>query len=338
MGCLKLTYQPVLKVLPRTEQTTLSREEKSCAEAYKYKYNGKEFQDELGLNWHDYGARNYMADIGRWGSLDILSEKYALFSPFNYCLNNPLRFIDPTGMAVEEIDGGVRFTDEDARSAFQILKGTKSNSYVKIEGNEKYRKEYNSKINENQNGSWAVFSVSNLKLADKAIGALKYVGGSFSNLILETHGANRFDNSYIRMDDDGGYAFDSNSILTSEISSYNLKKGKDLTDGEKDVKYLSNLSNYIKKGGNFVFAVCDIGQGEKGKETLNELKILFGDRVNIFLSETEIDSRPLEYVGVGRAINVNHSFGGSWIQSQTGKKDVIKVKNLSITPNGIKRN
>lgn len=26
---------------------------------YKYKYNGKEFQDELGLNFYDYGARNY---------------------------------------------------------------------------------------------------------------------------------------------------------------------------------------------------------------------------------------------------------------------------------------
>jgi RHS repeat-associated protein len=26
---------------------------------YKYKYNGKEYQDELGLNFYDYGARNY---------------------------------------------------------------------------------------------------------------------------------------------------------------------------------------------------------------------------------------------------------------------------------------
>ena len=26
---------------------------------YQYKYNGKEYQDELGLNFYDYGARNY---------------------------------------------------------------------------------------------------------------------------------------------------------------------------------------------------------------------------------------------------------------------------------------
>ena len=70
---------------------------------YQYKLNGKEWQDELDLNFHDYGARNYDPALGRWMNVDPLAEKFFDRSPYEYAFSNPLRYIDPTGMSGEDI-------------------------------------------------------------------------------------------------------------------------------------------------------------------------------------------------------------------------------------------
>ena len=66
----------------------------------RYKFNGKELQTELGLNWHDYGARMYQADLGRFFTQDRFAEKYFDFSPYQYAANNPILYIDVNGDSI----------------------------------------------------------------------------------------------------------------------------------------------------------------------------------------------------------------------------------------------
>ena len=61
----------------------------------KYKFTGKERDTETGYDY--FGARYYDSRIGRWLQVDPLSEKYFGWSPYNYTLNNPLKYFDPDG-------------------------------------------------------------------------------------------------------------------------------------------------------------------------------------------------------------------------------------------------
>lgn len=66
----------------------------------RYKYNGKELDRLLSLDWYDYGARWYDPVLARWHSTDPLADKYPDVSPYVYCLDNPVNAIDPDGKRV----------------------------------------------------------------------------------------------------------------------------------------------------------------------------------------------------------------------------------------------
>ena len=65
-----------------------------------YKYNGKELDRTYGIDLYDYSARYMDGALGRFTTMDPLAEKYYGISPYAYCANNPVRFVDPDGRKV----------------------------------------------------------------------------------------------------------------------------------------------------------------------------------------------------------------------------------------------
>lgn len=59
---------------------------------------GKEKDSETG--YYYFGARYYNSDLSLWLSVDPMADKYPSLSPYNYCLWNPMRLVDPDGCKI----------------------------------------------------------------------------------------------------------------------------------------------------------------------------------------------------------------------------------------------
>jgi RHS repeat-associated protein len=69
----------------------------SYPERQPYKFGGKELDEMHGLNWYDFHARQLSMAIPRFTTPDPLAEKYYSVSPYAYCGNNPVRYVDWDG-------------------------------------------------------------------------------------------------------------------------------------------------------------------------------------------------------------------------------------------------
>jgi RHS repeat-associated protein len=100
---------------------------------YRFGFNGQESDNEVyGFKAsYAFEFRNYDARLGRWWGIDPLWQKYPNLSPYAYCANNPIRYIDPDGRDVWEIDGDgniiSRKKDETQDVFFMVAKDADGN-------------------------------------------------------------------------------------------------------------------------------------------------------------------------------------------------------------------
>mgnify|MGYP001187266222 CR=1 FL=1 len=70
-------------------------DQRSTTWSSRYTFSGKERDSETGYSY--FGARYYHSDLSIWLSVDPLSDKYPNLTPYAYCANNPVIFVDPDG-------------------------------------------------------------------------------------------------------------------------------------------------------------------------------------------------------------------------------------------------
>jgi RHS repeat-associated protein len=98
-----------------------------------YLFNAKELDEETGLYY--YGARYYDGRVSLWLGVDPMAEKYPEMSVYAYCLNNPIKFIDPDGMSTD-----VKQNDDGSYTVINASNDDDCNVYL-ADGNGKRTKE-----------------------------------------------------------------------------------------------------------------------------------------------------------------------------------------------------
>jgi RHS repeat-associated protein len=122
MGCIKLSildelYKSELKISsPQKELTSNFRCKSACSYSLfgqviseyrsdwmmdtipRYLFNAKELDEESGMYY--YEQRYYNPKNGTFEGRDLLFEKYFWMSPYAYCANTPVKYIDPDGRSV----------------------------------------------------------------------------------------------------------------------------------------------------------------------------------------------------------------------------------------------
>jgi len=101
-----------------------------------YKFGGKEYDEMHGLNWSDFIARFYSGIIPAFMTMDTLAEKDYSASPYAYCRNNPMRYVDPTGMELLLFKNGVYVDSQD--DVKKEVTGYNQRSTINKDGSEEF--------------------------------------------------------------------------------------------------------------------------------------------------------------------------------------------------------
>lgn len=223
---------------------------------YNYKYNGKEYQDELGLNMYDYGARNYDPALGRWMNIDPLAEKYYQISPYVYVANNSLLFIDPTGMTIEDPDKVVEKQKNNLNNSIKGLEDFISNGAMSEELGNKligFFKDNLAEISDMEKSD----QVYNVFKENDSTGSIVYYDKTTDKVMI---GVNTDDYGLVGHELKHGYQFEKGKIsLISDNTGYgSLYDVGDETEAYNRERQFKSGRSYFENPKAFVWQDSDV--------------------------------------------------------------------------------
>lgn len=153
--------------------------------ANKFRFGGKElqnqeFSDGSGLEEYDFKARWFDPQLMMWHSLDPKADQMRRYSPYTFAFDNPLRYIDPDGMEVQDI---IYYNEKGKEIGRKKASGNDRSFVLKTtkKANDIYTKEERNKPNGDKTGPANVNSISSSD-ADKTKDAI-HKGNFESDLV-----------------------------------------------------------------------------------------------------------------------------------------------------------
>ncbi|MDR1198827.1 MAG: hypothetical protein LBK94_07435 [Prevotellaceae bacterium] len=225
----------------------------------RYTFSGKEKQTIKDLGWLDFSARMLRSetDPTGWLSIDPLCEKYYSISPYVYCNNNPLKYVDPNGMDWIVADGTYNYQWKDDINA----KSTMPEGYMYVGANAAdiiNHMGLNYKFQELSTNDFGMVAM------DAELG--RYAVSHWVN-VKEKSNVNITANISYKRDDATennalGITFNGISVGVTEISSNSGVDGDMMSGGQVSVQYGDKTYNSVLKaleGTNFREAGTTVG-------------------------------------------------------------------------------